>query len=124
MSVHYPDTLILDLGHPIGDYTRSVRDLGQEMDTDPQSMISWLLCYISSRQDADAQLQNAVCDIASSDQDVNPDTMSRFLEAADELGSAIVDQMTQCGVFSPVDGEFPYQFSKLIGGRTAVFTKS
>jgi hypothetical protein len=122
MAVRYPDAVILDLQQPISEYEKEVKGLEDVLDTQPASMVSWLSCYVDSYAHADDEVDNAVMDIISSDNDLDQKIMEKFADAALGLGLAMVDQLRQKGIFTPDDGRFPYAYSGLLG-KSVIFRR-
>jgi hypothetical protein len=85
-------------------------------------MVSWLSCYVDSYAHADDEVDNAVMDIISSDNDLDQKIMEKFADAALGLGLAMVDQLRQKGIFTPDDGRFPYAYSGLLG-KSVIFRR-
>ncbi|MGF6604367.1 hypothetical protein P3T23_009122 [Paraburkholderia sp. GAS448] len=123
MTLRQPDTVILDLRSAIDEYRRDVEDLSDVLDTDPQAMLSWLSCYVSTREYAEEEIDNAVIDAVSSDYDTPPEALETFSEAALGLGLSMVKKLEESGIFSPQDGQFHYTFSSMLG-KSAVFRRT
>ena len=126
MTLHQPDTVILDLSSAIREYKHVVRDLANVLDTNPDEMLSWLSCYVSTREWAEDQIDTAVMDVigcVSCDDNIPPETLEKFSDAALGLGLTILKKLEEAGLFSCEDGEFPYAYSSLLG-KSAVFRRT
>ncbi|WP_144106830.1 hypothetical protein [Paraburkholderia sp. BCC1886] len=107
---------------PIRDYTESVKALAGDFDTDPHAMLSWLACYVSTKANAGAEIWNAVADISYSTSGVPDDQMEIFMEAADALGGALIEEFAKYGVYTREDETFPYEFHGVMG-KSVVFRR-
>ncbi|MBB5409261.1 hypothetical protein HDG34_003202 [Paraburkholderia sp. HC6.4b] len=123
MTPSQPDTVILDLRSAIDEYERDVKHLTGVLDTDPGAMVSWLACYVTTREWAEDEIQNAVIDAVCDDDDTPPDALEKFSDAAFGLGLSMVRKLEECGIFSRSDGQFHYTYSGLLG-RSAVFRRT
>jgi hypothetical protein len=123
MMPHYPDTVILDLRAAITEYERDVKELDDVLDTDPHSMLTWLSCYLTSRECAEDEIDNAVMDAVSSDCDTPWEKLGQFSDAALGLGLSMVRKLEESGIFPAQGGELPYTYSRLLG-KCAVFRRS
>jgi hypothetical protein len=123
-ALHCPDTVIVDLGPAIREYEREVLDLATVFDTSPHEMLSWLACYLSNRECAEDEIDNAVMDAVSStfNVDVADDAMMRFFDAALGLGLTMVQKLKESGIFMRENGDFPYAYDCLLG-RSMVFRR-
>ncbi|WP_233874951.1 hypothetical protein [Paraburkholderia adhaesiva] len=126
MTLHQPDTVILDLGSAITEYEREIKDLDNVLETDPGEMVSWLSCYVGSREYAEDQLDVAIMDAvgcASCNNDISDAALGKFSDAALGLGLSLIKKLEESGLFAHEDGEFPYTYSSLLG-KAAVFRRT
>ncbi|MBB5409263.1 hypothetical protein HDG34_003204 [Paraburkholderia sp. HC6.4b] len=125
MTVHYPNTVIVDLGTAIKDYRRELKCLDSLVDTDPNSMLSWLSSCITTADHAEDEVDNAIMESISANIDIPSDEIGTYFDAALGLGFTMVKELRDKQIFPPrssSNGEFPYEFVCLLGS-SAVFTR-
>jgi hypothetical protein len=124
-KLRIPDSFILDLGDPVTSYEKQVKPIGNKVQTDVSHLVNYITDHISSRDYDETELYDAVAEISFNMEEagVQPNVTNCFTDAAMKLGTSMVKQLNNFGLYDPNDGRFDFYFAGWASDKAAVFRR-
>jgi hypothetical protein len=124
-KIRHPDAFILDIGDAVAAYEKQVKPIGDTVQTDVSKVVNYITDQISSRDYDETELYDGVSEIEYQMQDagVRSNVINCFTDAAMKLGTTIVKQLNNFGLYDPNDGRFDFYFAGWATEKSAVFRR-
>jgi hypothetical protein len=106
-------------------YEKQVKPIGNKVQTDVSHMVNYITDHISSKDYDETELYDAVAEIQFNMEDagVPPNVSNCFTDAAMKLGTAMVKQLNDFGLYDPNDARFDFYFAGWASDKAAVFRR-